>query len=93
MAETRKLTYHARIGGTRKDPIFCDRDSSHEHRMVENAAACLPSTGVGRMGEVYEAADGVFTGAFFEYETREGGGKYSIASRGSVLKGRKRSEY
>ena len=55
MAETRKVTYEARIGGC-ESPILCD----HRHAFVEAAAAC-----VAQRGEVYEDANGKFTSAFW----------------------------
>jgi hypothetical protein len=56
MAETRSLTYFARIGGTRESPIIC----SHRHAFVHEAAACVPFR-----GEVYEEADDVIQDTFW----------------------------
>ena len=55
MAETRKLAYEARIGGS-DSPIFC----GHRHVFVDAAAAC-----VAQRGGVYEDADGIFTDSYY----------------------------
>jgi len=41
--------------------------ADHEHPLVESAAACLNGAG----GEVHELKDGIFTGVFWKYNTRD----------------------
>ena len=86
MAETRSLTYFARIGGTRESPIIC----GHQHVLVEEAAACVPWR-----GEVYEEADGVVQGTFWtvckDVPPRGTAGSIERQSR-SILVGKSRLE-
>ncbi len=94
MPEIRKMTYHAQIGGVQEHPLFCTDANKHpEHLLLENAAACLPAGPIGNLGKVYEEADGVFTDAFWSYEKRGDGKKYSQHKNGSPYKGKKRSEF
>jgi hypothetical protein len=86
MAERRPLTYFARIGGTRELPIIC----GHEHALVEEAAACVPSH-----GEVYEEADEVIQDTF--WIVRKGASSHGTAGSierqaGCAFVGKSRSE-
>jgi hypothetical protein len=86
MAETRPLTYFARIGGTRESPIIC----GHEHMRVEEAAACVPWR-----GEVYEEADEVIRDTFWtvskDAASRSTAGSIQRQS-GCLFAGKPRSE-
>lgn len=86
MAETKSLTYFARIGGTTELPIIC----GHDHARVEQAAACVPLH-----GEVYEEADAVIRDTFWMVNkgAASPGTAGSIERRsGCVFAGKLRSE-
>jgi hypothetical protein len=90
MAETRSLTYFARIAGTRESPISC----GHRHALVEEAAACVRWRGE-VYGEVYEEADDVIQDTFWTVskEASPPGMAGSIERQsGCVLVGKSRSE-